>query len=48
MYLDVTGTTPFREALIEIKRPPRRDQDRAGFACCEALVGSSIQGVSAF
>lgn len=35
------GTTPFREALIEIKRPPRPDQDRAGFTCCEALVGST-------
>jgi quercetin dioxygenase-like cupin family protein len=38
------GTTPFREALIEIKRPPRPDQDRAGFTRCEALVGSTIQG----
>jgi mannose-6-phosphate isomerase-like protein (cupin superfamily) len=37
------GTTPFREALIEIKRPPRPDQDRAGFTCCEALVGSNVQ-----
>jgi mannose-6-phosphate isomerase-like protein (cupin superfamily) len=37
------GTTPFREALIEIKRPPRRDQDRAGFTCCEALVGATAQ-----
>jgi beta-alanine degradation protein BauB len=37
------GTTPFREALIEIKRPPRPDQDRAGFTCCEALVGSTVQ-----
>jgi mannose-6-phosphate isomerase-like protein (cupin superfamily) len=37
------GTTPFREALIEIKRPPRPDQDRAGFTCCEALVGSAVQ-----
>ena len=37
------GTTPFREALIEIKRPPRPDQDRAGFTCCEALVGSTPQ-----
>jgi hypothetical protein len=34
------SATPFREALIEIKRPPRADQDRAGFTCCEALVGS--------
>jgi quercetin dioxygenase-like cupin family protein len=37
------GTTPFREALIEIKRPPRPDQDRAGFTCSEALVGSTLQ-----
>jgi len=37
------STTPFREALIEIKRPPRPDQDRAGFTCCEALVGSTVQ-----
>jgi hypothetical protein len=34
---------PFREALIEIERPPHPDQDRAGFTCCEALVGSSVQ-----
>ncbi len=34
------GDTPFREALIEIKRPPRPDQDRAGFTSCDALVGS--------
>lgn len=32
--------TPFREALIEIKRPPRSDQDRAGFTACDALVGA--------
>lgn len=37
------SSTPFREALIEIKRPPRPDQDRAGFTCCEALVGASVQ-----
>jgi beta-alanine degradation protein BauB len=37
------SSTPFREALIEIKRPPRPDQDRAGFTCCEALAGSSVQ-----
>ena len=40
------GTTPFREALIEIKRPPRPDQDRAGFTCSEALVGSTVQSGS--
>ena len=34
---------PFREALIEIERPPHLDQDRAGFTCCEALVGSNVQ-----
>ena len=32
--------TPFREALIEIKRKPRSDQDRAGFTSCDALVGA--------
>src|SRR6516165_2977574 len=40
------GATPFREALIEIKRPPRPDQDRAGFTCSEALVGSTVQSGS--
>jgi mannose-6-phosphate isomerase-like protein (cupin superfamily) len=40
------GATPFREALIEIKRPPRPDQDRSGFTCCEALVGSTVQSGS--
>ena len=37
------SSTPFREALIEIKRPARPDQDRAGFTCSEALVGSPAQ-----
>src|SRR6185437_670956 len=45
-YLKAGGTESFRnvsatrfgEALIEIKRPPRPGQDRAGFTCCEALV----------
>ena len=32
--------TPFREALIEIKRKPRPHQDRAGFTSCDALVGA--------
>lgn len=35
--------TPFREALIEIKRPARPDQDRGSFTTCEALVGMSVQ-----
>lgn len=34
------SATPFREALIEIKRPPRPDQDRAGFTSCDALVSA--------
>ncbi len=33
--------TPFREALIEIKRPARPGQDRAGFTSCDALVGAA-------
>jgi len=37
------STKALREALIEIERPPHPDQDRAGFTCCEALVGSSVQ-----
>ena len=37
------SSTPFREALIEIKRPPRPDQDRSGFTSCEALVRASTQ-----
>src|SRR5512146_1815208 len=32
--------TPFREALIEIKRRPRPGQDRAGFTSSDALVDS--------
>jgi mannose-6-phosphate isomerase-like protein (cupin superfamily) len=32
--------TPFREALIEIKRPPRPGQDRAGFTSSDALVNA--------
>ncbi len=32
------SSTRFREALIEIKRPPRSGQDRAGFTCSEAMV----------
>jgi hypothetical protein len=32
--------TPFREALIEIKRAPRPGQDRAGFTSSDALVGA--------
>jgi mannose-6-phosphate isomerase-like protein (cupin superfamily) len=32
------SATPFREALIEIKRPPRPSQDRAGFTSSDALV----------
>jgi beta-alanine degradation protein BauB len=35
--------TPFREALIEIKRPPRSDQDRAGFTTCNAVAGAIPQ-----
>ncbi len=35
--------TPFREALIEIKRPARPDQDRGSFTTCEALVGMKVQ-----
>jgi mannose-6-phosphate isomerase-like protein (cupin superfamily) len=34
------SATPFREALVEIKRPARPGQDRAGFTCSEALVGA--------
>jgi quercetin dioxygenase-like cupin family protein len=34
------SATPFREALIEIKRPPRPKQDRAGFTSSDALVGA--------
>ena len=34
------SATPFREALIEIKRPPRPDQDRAGFTSSDALVSA--------
>ncbi len=37
------SSTPFREALIEIKRPPRPGQDRAGFTSSEALVGAAAQ-----
>ncbi|HEY2525468.1 MAG TPA: hypothetical protein VGI29_10450 [Candidatus Binataceae bacterium] len=33
--------TPFREALIEIKRPAKPNQDRGGFTSCDALVGAS-------
>jgi hypothetical protein len=36
--------TPFREALIEIKRPARAGQDRGSFTICEALVG--MEGAS--
>lgn len=32
--------TPFREALIEIKRPAKPNQDRSGFTSCDALVGA--------
>lgn len=35
--------TPFREALIEIKRPARPGQDRGAFTTCEALVGMKVQ-----
>lgn len=35
--------TPFREALIEIKRPARPGQDRGAFTCSEALVGSAAR-----
>jgi mannose-6-phosphate isomerase-like protein (cupin superfamily) len=31
---------PFREALIEIKRPPRPGQDRGGFTSSDALVAA--------
>jgi mannose-6-phosphate isomerase-like protein (cupin superfamily) len=34
---------PFREALIEIKRPARPGQDRGAFTTCEALVGMRVQ-----
>ena len=34
--------TPFREALIEIKRPARAGQDRGSFTICEALVGMEV------
>ena len=34
--------TPFREALIEIKRPARPGQDRGAFTICEALVGAEL------
>jgi quercetin dioxygenase-like cupin family protein len=37
------SSTPFREALIEIKRPARPGQDRAGFTCSEALVGAAMR-----
>lgn len=36
--------TPFREALIEIKRPARSGQSSGSFTICEALVG--MQGAS--
>ncbi|HZO83409.1 MAG TPA: hypothetical protein VFB33_17075 [Candidatus Binataceae bacterium] len=35
--------TPFREALIEIKRPARPGQSRGSFTICEALVGTEVQ-----
>ncbi len=41
-FLNVSKT-PFREALIEIKRPARPGQDRGSFTTCEALVGMSVQ-----
>jgi mannose-6-phosphate isomerase-like protein (cupin superfamily) len=37
-FRNLSETKPFREALIEIKRPPRPDQDRAGFTSTDALV----------
>ncbi len=37
------SSTPFREALIEIKRPPRPEQDRAGFTTCNAVAGTIPQ-----
>jgi quercetin dioxygenase-like cupin family protein len=37
---------PFREALVEIKRPPRPDQDRAGFTSSDALVGAPERAAS--
>jgi mannose-6-phosphate isomerase-like protein (cupin superfamily) len=37
------SNTPFREALIEIKRAPRPDQDRAGFTTCNAVAGTIPQ-----
>jgi len=37
------SSTPFREALIEIKRAARPGQDRGGFTSCEALVGAAAQ-----
>jgi len=37
------SSTPFREALIEIKRSPRADQDRAGFTTCNAVAGTIPQ-----
>jgi beta-alanine degradation protein BauB len=37
------SSTPFREALIEIKRAARPGQDRAGFTSCEALVGTGAR-----
>ena len=40
------SATPFREALIEIKRPARPGQDRAGFTSCEALVGAAARAGS--
>lgn len=35
--------SPFREALIEIKRPPRAGQERPGLAVCEALAATVAQ-----
>jgi beta-alanine degradation protein BauB len=37
------SSTPFREALIEIKRAVRPGQDRGGFTCSEALVGAAAR-----
>jgi mannose-6-phosphate isomerase-like protein (cupin superfamily) len=38
--------TSFREALIEIKRPPRPGQDRAGFTSSDALVDAPDRSAS--
>jgi beta-alanine degradation protein BauB len=41
-FRNVSGTA-FREALIEIKRRPRPDQDRSGFTTCDAVAGAALQ-----